>query len=292
MTSTLLSPQCAGARGERADVHAPPRVPRTAPPRGAPSSSSRADAACTCSRRSSASPRRRASACTNRDTRNSADEAAFAWASSADGRRRRPPPRILRPGRGYAAAVTPREWISKPPQGGSRSARRQRLGRVIGVRSLGRMPTLRGLRPIRRHSASLPTDLPVAPPGRDDFPVVVVVDTGVSKANPALNSWVVGGESSVAHDYRNTYGCGSFSETGNPRCFMDFVSPKPDLRGEFDDLRPPGKQRCPRSARFKGHPGRAHGRFSLGGRGVDPKEPHPIHITAHLSPAWCAGGLN
>ena len=125
VTLPLLLPKSAGLRGERAGVHAPPCVPRTNPPRGAPSSSSRDDAVRTSSRSSSASQRRRASACTNRDIRNSGDAAALAWASFIDGRRDRPPPRIFRPDRGYAAAVRLREWISKPPRGGSRSGRRQ-----------------------------------------------------------------------------------------------------------------------------------------------------------------------
>lgn len=140
MTWTLLLPKCGGVRGERVGVHAPLRVPRTDPPRGAPSSSSRADVVRTSSRTSSASQRRRASACTNRDIRNSGDAAALAWASFIDGRRDRPPPRIFRPDRGYAAAVRLREWISKPPRGGSRSGRRQSLSSRALTRGSGKQP--------------------------------------------------------------------------------------------------------------------------------------------------------
>ena len=37
-----------------------------------------------------------------------------------------------------------------------------------------------------------------------DFPVVVVVDSGISDGIPALESWVVGRDSQVAPKYQNT----------------------------------------------------------------------------------------
>jgi len=77
------------------------------------------------------------------------------------------------------------------------------LSRIIGVRSVSPMPVIRTLRP-RMFSAKPLPKLPSANDITRDFPVVVVVDTGVSDAIPSLESWVVGRESDVAHEYRNT----------------------------------------------------------------------------------------
>lgn len=75
------------------------------------------------------------------------------------------------------------------------------LSKAVGVRSVGRMPRLRLLRPKATNHQQLPADLPRHPGG--DAPVVVVVDSGISSTNPALNSWVIGRESKVAEEYRN-----------------------------------------------------------------------------------------
>ena len=77
------------------------------------------------------------------------------------------------------------------------------LSRVIGVRSIVHMPLIRTVRPRMFN----PKPLPVLPNRADvagDFPVVVVVDSGISTGIPGLESWVVGRESQVAPQYQNT----------------------------------------------------------------------------------------
>ena len=77
------------------------------------------------------------------------------------------------------------------------------LSRVIGVRSIVHMPLIRTIRPRMLN----PKPLPVLPSRADvtgDFPVVVVVDSGITTDIPGLESWVVGRESQVAPQYQNT----------------------------------------------------------------------------------------
>ena len=77
------------------------------------------------------------------------------------------------------------------------------LSHVIGVRSIVHMPLIRTIRPQMFNPKPLPKL-----PGRDnttgDFPVVVVVDSGISDKIPGLESWVVGRDSQVAPQYQNT----------------------------------------------------------------------------------------
>lgn len=77
------------------------------------------------------------------------------------------------------------------------------LSRVIGVRSIAPMPLVRIIRP-RMFSAKPLPELPTAHEVVGDFPVVVVVDSGISSGFPGLESWVVGRDSEVAPEYRNT----------------------------------------------------------------------------------------
>ncbi len=77
------------------------------------------------------------------------------------------------------------------------------LSRVIGVRSISPMPLIRTLRPQMFAAKPLPS-LPSGDDVTGDFPVVVVVDSGISDQVPGLESWVVGRESQVAPEYRNT----------------------------------------------------------------------------------------
>ena len=77
------------------------------------------------------------------------------------------------------------------------------ISRVVGVRSISPMPLIRTVRPRRLAAKPLPP-LPKADDLTGDFPVVVVVDSGVSDQIPALESWVVGRDSQVAPSYRNT----------------------------------------------------------------------------------------
>ena len=77
------------------------------------------------------------------------------------------------------------------------------LSRVIGVRSIVHMPLIRTI----RSRMFNPKPLPKLPSREDvvgDFPVVVVVDSGISDQIPGLESWVVGRDSQVAPQYRNT----------------------------------------------------------------------------------------
>ena len=66
-----------------------------------------------------------------------------------------------------------------------------------------RRPLIRTIRP--RMMAAQP--LPPLPSKNDvtgDFPVVVVVDSGIASNIPGLESWVVGRDAHVAPQYSNT----------------------------------------------------------------------------------------
>jgi serine protease AprX len=76
------------------------------------------------------------------------------------------------------------------------------VSRIIGVRSITHMPLIRTV----RQKMLLPRPLPKLPRREDttgDFPVVVVVDSGVSSLVPDLDAWVVGRDSFVAPEYQN-----------------------------------------------------------------------------------------
>jgi serine protease AprX len=77
------------------------------------------------------------------------------------------------------------------------------LSRVIGVRSIMHMPLIRTIRPRMFDPKPLPA-MPNRTDAAGDFPVVVVVDSGVSAGIPALESWVVGRDSQVAPQYQNS----------------------------------------------------------------------------------------
>ena len=77
------------------------------------------------------------------------------------------------------------------------------LSRIVGVRSIAPMPLIRTIRPRPFAAKPLPP-LPKADNVTGDFPVVVVVDSGISDKKPGLESWVVGRDSHVAAQYRNT----------------------------------------------------------------------------------------
>lgn len=77
------------------------------------------------------------------------------------------------------------------------------VSKIVGVRSMTGMPVIyTGRRTTTRMGA--PSFLPRREDTVGEIPVVVVVDSGVSAAIPELQSWVVGQESSVAPQYRNT----------------------------------------------------------------------------------------
>jgi serine protease AprX len=77
------------------------------------------------------------------------------------------------------------------------------LSRVVGVRSIAPMPLVRTIRPRMFAAKPLPP-LPTAADVTGDFPVVVVVDSGIASTVPGLESWVAGRDSEVAPAYRNT----------------------------------------------------------------------------------------
>ena len=77
------------------------------------------------------------------------------------------------------------------------------MSHTLGVRSIMPMPLIRDLRPQMLSVQTLPPNLPSSDQVIGDFPVVVVVDSGVSDTVPGLKSWIVGKESSVAPVYRN-----------------------------------------------------------------------------------------
>lgn len=77
------------------------------------------------------------------------------------------------------------------------------LSRVIGVRSITNMPLIRTVRPRMLDPKPL-QKLLTRDDVAGDFPVVVVVDSGITNKIPALESWVVGRQSEVAPEYQNT----------------------------------------------------------------------------------------
>jgi serine protease AprX len=77
------------------------------------------------------------------------------------------------------------------------------LAGVVGVRSISHMPLVRMIRPRGMKPQPLPA-LPRRASDDTDVPVVVVVDSGVTDTLPALQSWVVGRNSTLAPEYSNT----------------------------------------------------------------------------------------
>lgn len=77
------------------------------------------------------------------------------------------------------------------------------LSRVVGVRSIVSMPLIRTVRPMMLNPTPLP-NLQARGDVMGDVPTVVVVDSGISDQIPGLESWVVGRETQVAPEYRNT----------------------------------------------------------------------------------------
>ena len=77
------------------------------------------------------------------------------------------------------------------------------LSRVVGIRSISGMPLMRTIRLRSLNPSPLPKNVPHAADFTGDFPVVVVVDTGISSVVPALGSWVIGRESYVPPEYQN-----------------------------------------------------------------------------------------
>ncbi len=85
------------------------------------------------------------------------------------------------------------------------SAQIDALSNIVGVRSVKRMPVLRSIRTQGQNFGPLPTDLPLPTNRPEGYPVVVVVDSGVDDGLAALKPWIVGKNSYVADEYKNTY---------------------------------------------------------------------------------------
>jgi hypothetical protein len=125
------------------------------------------------------------------------------------------------------------------------------ISKIVGVRGISGMPVFRTVRPRLLNRLPLTGALPINPGG--DVPVVVVVDSGVSSLNAALESWIVGRKSEVAPEYRNEehgtfvaglicWGSGlnpNLADIGREPCavFDLQVLPNGDpRRGEVEDL--------------------------------------------------------
>lgn len=77
------------------------------------------------------------------------------------------------------------------------------LSGIVGVRSVREMPVIRMLRPKLLNSTPLPASLPSANEFEGEFPIVAVVDSGISSGIPALDSWVIGRQTDVPNIYSN-----------------------------------------------------------------------------------------
>lgn len=77
------------------------------------------------------------------------------------------------------------------------------LTRIIGVRSVTRMPVMQTIRSLRVPYGAVPKDLPTPGAHLTTYPIVAVVDSGIASNTPALGRWIVGSESTVAVPYRN-----------------------------------------------------------------------------------------
>jgi hypothetical protein len=76
------------------------------------------------------------------------------------------------------------------------------LSRIVGVRSITSMPRMRIVKP-KSISRKLLSDMPVREKSDKDYPVVVVVDSGITNVSSELDSWVIGRTEDVAPEYSN-----------------------------------------------------------------------------------------
>lgn len=79
----------------------------------------------------------------------------------------------------------------------------EKLSEIVGVRSVQPMPIVRTIRPRMLAAKPLP-NLPIPNDVEGDFPVVAVVDSGISTEVNQLGRWIVGRESYVAEKYQNS----------------------------------------------------------------------------------------
>ena len=77
------------------------------------------------------------------------------------------------------------------------------LSRIVGVRSIIGMPLLRTIRSQAANPMDVPDDLPTADQVAGEYPLVAVVDSGITDSVAPLDSWVADRRSTVAVEYRN-----------------------------------------------------------------------------------------
>ncbi|TCF96622.1 hypothetical protein BZM26_36585 [Paraburkholderia strydomiana] len=95
------------------------------------------------------------------------------------------------------------------------------LSRLVSVRSISHMPSMRVVRRRSKTAKSMP-NLPLRQSSDSDVPVVVVVDSGISANVPSLESWIVGRDQQVPPEYSNT-AHGTF--VAGLICFGQFLNP-------------------------------------------------------------------
>jgi serine protease AprX len=81
----------------------------------------------------------------------------------------------------------------------------QTISNLVMVRSVGIIPMFRPLRGQRLNSRTMPEDLREIYADPSSFPIVAVVDSGVSSKIAPLESWIYDRERFVASDEENTY---------------------------------------------------------------------------------------
>lgn len=105
------------------------------------------------------------------------------------------------------------------------------LTRIIGVRSVTRMPVMHTIRSQRLPHGPVPQGLPLPGAHLSSYPIVAVVDSGISPDSLALTPWVVGTESTVATPYRNpahgTFVAGIVALGSNLNTHIDSVDASP-----------------------------------------------------------------
>jgi hypothetical protein len=79
------------------------------------------------------------------------------------------------------------------------------LSNLVMVRSVGIIPMFRPLRGQHLNSRPMPDDLPAIYADPSSFPIVAVVDSGISPNVPPLRSWIYDRERFVASGEENTY---------------------------------------------------------------------------------------
>ncbi|MFA5337419.1 MAG: S8 family peptidase [Candidatus Omnitrophota bacterium] len=78
----------------------------------------------------------------------------------------------------------------------------EKIANIIGVRSIKQMPIFRYIKRQGLNTGGLPT-LPEPIDSLRNYPIVAVVDSGITDQISSLNKWIVGRESEVAPAYRN-----------------------------------------------------------------------------------------